>query len=232
MERKSQRGKPDQLRNQKLKEIPHSILVAEFEYLANTAIQAGEEHARVPQYYFMALGSSLASLLSVLEIPQKYVPWTYWGFALIFFILSGFGWLTVKQLISFRIAWLQSSLAMDEIKEYYINHFQQFNLQSAIQFRIAKLPDAYKPGSIGQLLASATSLMSSLSLLGGLTFLGLALSDFIGLKNGAMAGIFLALLSFRMQRRHYRKALENSAVQTKIKERKKEIQEEEKEKQK
>ena len=131
---------------QNLNEVPHKILMAEFEYLASAAQQANEDRAKVIQYYFISLGSLGASLVGLKDIPTIYLQWAYGGLALIFLLLTAFGVFTVRQLISLRLAWLDSSLAMDKIKKYYKNNFTDEQWSTVIRFRTEKLPNAYKRG--------------------------------------------------------------------------------------
>jgi len=190
------------------RKIPHDILIAEFEYLASAAQQAGEEHARVPQYYFMALGSLGASLFSLPKIPDLYLPWVHGGLSLLFLLFAAQGWMTVEQLIRLRQAWLKNSLAMDAIKEYYIRNFKKFKLPTAILIRPEGLPDPYRRFSISHLLAIATFVMSGLSIVIAAFFLELLRSGcprfdvtiFIGVAAALTAGVGL--------QKRYRNALE------------------------
>jgi hypothetical protein len=196
----------------------NEFLIAEFGYLAQAAQQANEDRARVTQYYFMALGSMGASLFGLREfrdIPEQYLRLTFVGLALVFSMLTVFGHFTARQLISLRLSWLKSLLAMDMIKEYYIDNFSKAGLSSVIRFRADELPPAYKPNSLSHLLALATFFMSALSLVVAAGFLEQAI---FGCMNYGVitVGFFVALLLFYWEQRNYRNALENSPIQADI----------------
>lgn len=197
-------------------EAPYKILVAEFEYLANAAQQANEDRAKVIQYYFISLGSLVGSVVSLREIPLSFLQWAYGGVAIIFLVLTVFGIFTVRQLIGLRLAWLEYSLAMDKIKEYYIDRFSQAGLPSAIRLRASRLPLAYQPGSISHLLALATFSLNALSLVIASAFLQLAVSDCLQFGAFMIAGLLLAVLLAVGQQMFYRTKLEKSGIQKDI----------------
>jgi hypothetical protein len=197
-------------------EAPYEILIAEFEYLANAAQQANEDRAKVIQYYFISLGSLAGSVVSLREVPPAYLPWAYGGIAIIFLVLTAFGFITVRQLIGLRLAWLEYSLSMDKIKEYYIDSFPKAGLSAVIRLRANKLPLAYQPGSISHLLARATFTLSALSLVIAAAFLQLAVYDCLQLGTVTIAGLVLAVLLFVGQQIYYRTKLEKSNVQKDI----------------
>ncbi|MGH7450271.1 MAG: hypothetical protein ACRENG_02925 [bacterium] len=197
-------------------EVPHMILIAEFEYLANAAQQANEDRAKVVQYYFMVLGALAGSVVGLREIPPTYLQWAYGVLTLIFLVLTVFGVFTVRQLIGLRLAWLEYSLAMDKIKEYYIDRFSNAGLPAAIRLRANKLPLAYQSGTISHLLALTIFLINALSLIIASTFLQLTL--FKCLKFGAVmiSGSLLAVLLVGGQQLYYRMKLEKSGIQKDI----------------
>jgi predicted RNase H-like HicB family nuclease len=200
------------------KKIPNEILIAEFEYLANAAQQANEDRARVTQYYLMTLGSVVASVLGLKEIKisDEYLPWVFSGLAILFFMLTSFGHLTIRQLIGFRTSWLRYTLEMDIIKQYYINQWPALNLSSVMRLLIPGLPDAYKSGSVANQLAMATCLMSLLAFIVALVFVGLAFYEPMGLQIGIVSGSALGIVLSILQYRYYRRQLENSSVQKEI----------------
>jgi hypothetical protein len=206
----------DPASNSNSNETPHKILIAEFEYLANAAQQANEDRAKVIQYYFISLGSLVGSVVSLREIPLSYLQWAYGGVAIIFLVLTVFGIFTVRQLIGLRLAWLEYSLSMDKIKEYYIDRFPKAGLPAAIRLRANKLPLAYQPGSISHLLARATFTLSALSLVIASAFLQLAVYDCLQFGAVMIAGLVLAVLLFVGQQIYYRMKLEKSNIQKDI----------------
>ena len=197
-------------------EMPHAILSAEFAYLAEAAQQANEDRARVTQYYFMALGSFVASLFGLKVIPQQYAELAYVGLSVLFLLFAGFGVLTIEQLIRLRLAWLKCSLAMDDIKEHYIRKFPEAELDSAIRFRTENLPPAFQKYSISHLLALATSLMSALSLLVAAVFLQRAWHRELDFAAVLWIGAILAIALFVLEQRHYYRKLSSAPIKNEI----------------
>ncbi len=199
-----------------LDEASHKILIAEFEYLANAAQQANEDRAKVMQYYFISLGSLAGSVVSLREVPPVHMSWAYGGVAIIFLVLTLLGIFTVRQLIGLRMAWLEYSLSMDKIKEYFIDRFPKADLPSVIRLRANKLPLAYQPGSISHLLARATFALNTLSLVIVAVFLQLALYDCLQFGAIIFIGLALAFLLAVGQQIYYRTKLEKSNIQKDI----------------
>jgi hypothetical protein len=206
----------DRVNDSNSNEAPSEILLAEFEYLANAAQQANEDRAKVIQYYFISLGSLAGSAVSLREVPPAYLSWAYGGVAIIFLVLTAFGMITVRQLIGLRLAWLEYSLSMDKIKEYYIDRFPKAGLPAAIRLRANKLPLAYQPGSISHLLALATFALNALSVVIASAFLQLAVSDCLQFGAFTIAGLVLAALLFGGQQIYYCMKLEKSNIQKDI----------------
>jgi hypothetical protein len=197
-------------------EMPHAILAAEFAYLAEAAQQANEDRARVTQYYFMALGSFIASLFGLKEIPGQYAELAAIGLTVLFLLFAGFGALTIEQLIRLRLAWLKCSLAMDDIKEHYIRKFPEAELDSAIRFRTENLPHAFQKYSISHLLALATSLMSALSLLAATVFLHRAWHRQLDFAGVMLVGVILSVTLFALEQAHYYKKLSTAPIKNEI----------------
>ncbi len=208
--------KQDRASGSNANEAPNEILIAEFEYLASAAQQANEDRAKVIQYYFISLGSLAGSVVSLREVPQAYLPWAYGGVAIIFLVLTAFGIITVRQLISLRLAWLEYSLSMDKIKEYYIDRFPKAGLLPVMRLRANKLPLAYQQGSISHLLAIATFSLNALSLVIAAVFMQLAKFNCLKFSVVTISGLVLAVLLFGGQQIYYRMKLEKSGIQKDI----------------
>jgi hypothetical protein len=91
------------------------LLAAEFDYIAQTAIQANEDRARVSSFYLIAVGSLLAALFSTQFFdptsPSQTVNLMFSG---LFALLMLLGASTVMQLARLRAAWHESALAMNQ----------------------------------------------------------------------------------------------------------------------
>lgn len=161
------------------------ILVAEFEYIAQTAFQAHEDRARVSTFYVITIGSILATLLSS-ETAVSDEPGMRWAFTGLFFVLSLFGLLTLLQLVRLRQAWFESVRVMNQIKHFFAQNVDKLDLKPAFLWHNGSRPSLFKPKSVSFLLAL------QVCLLGGLTF-GAAVF-FAGLAWGwsAVAGVAFA----------------------------------------
>ncbi len=160
---------------------PDDMLIAEFNYIAQTAFQANEDRARVASFYVVSVGSFIAAILGTQFLTEKFDPRTAnIAFAGLFFLLTGMGTLTIIQLSRLRSAWHESAIAMNQIKEYYIANLNESNLDQAIRWRVETLPDKYKRNSIAYLLAIQVALLSALTF-GAATFF---------LLQGSNAGVF------------------------------------------
>jgi hypothetical protein len=100
---------------------PDEILIAEYNYIAQSAFQANEDRARVASFYFVSVGSLVAAILSTQFAGdiQGIAP----AFSLLFAFLTLLGTLTISQLARLRAAWYAAVLAMNKIKDYTIEHF-------------------------------------------------------------------------------------------------------------
>lgn len=150
-----------------------TILVAEFEYIAQTAFQANEDRARVTNFYLVAVGSLVAAILST-QAESLRDTYAYWGFAALFGVLTLAGVLTLLQLARLRQAWFDSASAMNRIKEFYIQQLHEAKLEEAFLWRMSTLPARLSPWSISSLLATQVSLLGGVTLGAATVFAGLA----------------------------------------------------------
>jgi hypothetical protein len=152
---------------------PDEILVTEFEYIAQTAFQADEDRARITTFYLTSLSSLVAAILSV-QLEKLQEPSTYWAFSALLILLSLAGALTVLQLARLRQAWFDSILAMNQIKEFYMQHLQEMNLGEAFRWRLTTIPPKFKPWSISFMLAVQVALLGGTTLGAAIIFAGLS----------------------------------------------------------
>lgn len=151
----------------------NALLIAEFEYIAQTAFQATEDRSRATTLYLVTTGSLIAAILST-QVEQLQVAETYWSFAILFGGLSFFSLLTLLQLARLRLAWLSSVAAMNHIKQFYIEHSQFPELESAFLWNVRTLPSPSKPWSVASLLMLQVALLGSLAAGAAIIFFGLA----------------------------------------------------------
>lgn len=137
------------------------LLAAEFHYIAQTAIQANEDRARVSSFYLIAVGSLVAALLGTQFFDINSPLWTVnLIFGGLFTLLTLLGTSTVLQLARLRAAWYESALAMNQIKDYMIS--QNETLTQAFRWTTNTLPSKHKTNSISYYQAREVALISGL----------------------------------------------------------------------
>jgi hypothetical protein len=180
-------------------------LVAEYEYIANSAIQANEDRARVASFYLVAVGSLVAALFStqIFDITANFDTLSFL-FSGLFLVLTLLGTLTVVQLARLRSAWYESMAALNQIKEYAIS--KDKDLAKAFRWRQRSMPPLYKPNSVSYQQTIEVAILSGLMLGASVYFLLLGIQ--IG-NPGVSWGltIIAAILGFIFQLYVYRRFL-------------------------
>ncbi|HET6823814.1 MAG TPA: hypothetical protein VFH34_14290 [Anaerolineales bacterium] len=180
------------------------LLAAEFNYIAQTAVQANEDRARVSSFYLIAVGSAVAALLGtqLLDInsPSRTVNLIFSG---LFALLTLLGTSTVMQLARLRSAWYESALAMNQLKDYMIT--QNTTLNQAFRWKTSTLPSIRKKDSISYYQALEVALISGLMLGAAAFFLQRAFLP-IGFLHWVLSGV-IAIATIYLQLALYRRAL-------------------------
>ncbi|HJR79778.1 MAG TPA: hypothetical protein VJ821_06885 [Anaerolineales bacterium] len=137
------------------------LLAAEFNYIAQTAIQANEDRARISSFYLIAVGSAVAALLGTqlfdINSPLQTVNLIFSG---LFALLTLLGTSTIMQLAHLRAAWHESALAMNQLKDYMMS--QNITLNEAFRWKTNTLPSKYKRNGISYYQALEVALISGL----------------------------------------------------------------------
>ena len=180
------------------------IIAAEYEYIAQTAFQAQEDRARMTSFYIVSLGSLFGAFFSTSFTEETITPLTYAGFAALFFFLSYFGFITLKQLIMLRKAWFESAKAMNQIKDFLISRNK--DLSAAFRWRSKTLPPTYKPGNVAYLLAHQVSLLGATTIGTGVFFGSNAIS--LPMALAIPIALIAGYAFWRFQMNYYRKQLE------------------------
>ena len=180
------------------------LLAAEFNYIAQTAIQANEDRARVSSFYLIAVGSAVAALLGtqLLDVnsPLRTVNLIFSG---LFALLTLLGTSTVMQLARLRSAWYESALAMNQLKDYMIT--QNTSLNQAFRWKTSTLPSIRKKDSISYYQALEVALISGLMLGAAAFFLQRAFLP-IGFLHWVLSGV-IAIVTIYLQLALYQRAL-------------------------
>lgn len=151
---------------------PDEILRQEFEYARETSLQANNDRAQVVNLFLILVGGVGSIALAVpqfgagkdLQLPPAV-------FTLVFFLIGLLGLFTVLKLIRLRQAWHDSTLTMNQIKDFYLAHYPE--LAPAFRWRTETIP---RPGKIGTItfdLAVLVALIDSVAVGGGMLFVNL-----------------------------------------------------------
>lgn len=182
------------------------LLAAEFHYIAQTAIQANEDRARVSSFYLIAVGSLVAAIFGAqyIEEPAQLPISTDLLFGGLFALLTLLGTSTVLQLARLRLAWYESARAMNQMKEYMVNRNK--SLGEAFRWTTSSLPDKYKKGSISYYQTIEVAIISGLMLGTSVFFLQRTL--FASISVPLLLPLAAGILTTYLQIHVYRRALQ------------------------
>lgn len=181
------------------------LLAAEFNYIAQTAIQANEDRARVSSFYLIAVGSVVAALLGTqlfdINSPLQTVNLIFSG---LFALLTLLGSSTVMQLARLRTAWYESALAMNQMKDFMMN--QNTTLTQAFRWKTSTLPSKYKKDSVSYYQAFEVAMLSGMMGGASIFFLLRAFFPTFGFLHFLLSG-FIVITTVFIQLLIYQKAL-------------------------
>ena len=164
------------------------LLAAEYSYIAQTAIQAFEDRARVSSFYLIAVGSLIAALFGTqLFKPETYTLAIKLMFSGLFLLLTLLGASTVMQLAQLRASWYESMMAMNQLKDFAMQ--QSPELANAFRWKTTTLPAKYKSGSVSTYQAREVSLISALMFGAAIFFLQQALNLPINTLTWIICGV-------------------------------------------
>jgi len=112
------------------KEMPIELLIREFDYARETASQAMEDRHKMVNFFLILTGAVFAGTINLLaknnaSIISEFHSRSIAAFLLIFLFLAGFFY--VLKLAFLRVAWYDSALAMNQIKDYYCKDHPDFD---------------------------------------------------------------------------------------------------------
>jgi F0F1-type ATP synthase assembly protein I len=137
------------------------LLAAEYDYIAQTAIQAHEDRSRVASFYLIAVGSLLAAMFGTqIFDPGFYSQTINLMFGGLFLLLTLLGTSSILQLARLRAAWYESALAMNQIKDFMVS--ENKDLLKAFRWKTDTLPPKYKPSSVSYYQAFEVALIGGL----------------------------------------------------------------------
>jgi len=178
------------------------LLAAEYDYIAQTAIQAHEDRARVSSFYLIAVGSLLAAMFGTqLFDPGFYSRTVNLMFSGLFILLTLLGTSTIMQLARLRAAWYESAHAMNQLKDFMVS--QNESLAKAFRWTTNTLPPRYKTASVSYYQAVEVALIGGLMFGAAMLFLQQAFFR-ISMLNWlicALAGLTIIYLQLYLYKR-------------------------------
>ncbi len=152
------------------------ILKMEFDYARITASEAMQDRHTMVNFYLLAFGVIATGVLAILsrqaDLPQSIGTILLW-------VLCAVGWLYFLKIIRLRQAWHESAQAMNQIKEFFIQHDQHFEpeeLRPAFRWQPHTLPPPDKPWTVFFYSALLIALLDSMAYVLGAALLDLNLS--------------------------------------------------------
>jgi len=143
------------------------ILGWEFEYARTTASEAMQDRHTMINFHLLAVGVVASGIVAVLgkdtDLPKAAGTVLLW-------LVCGVGWLYFLKLIRLRQTWHDSARAMNQIKEFYIQHAQAFDpdvLRSAFRWQAHTLPAPDKPWTVFFYSAMLIGLLDSVAYVAG-----------------------------------------------------------------
>ena len=139
------------------------ILKLEFEYAQKTAEQAQDDRMAIVNLYLLlvgGLGSVALALPQFSAQPAFALPDE--AYAVLFGLLGLLGFFTLLTLVRLRQAWQDSALAMNRIKQLYIEKFP--DLANAFRWRADTIPPPGKLWTITFNLSLLVALIDSVAM--------------------------------------------------------------------
>jgi hypothetical protein len=175
------------------------ILRLEFEYARITASEAMQDRHTMVNFYLLAFGVIATGVLAILsgeaDLPQSIGTLLLW-------IVCAVGWLYFLKIIRLRQAWHESARAMNQIKEFFIQHDEHFEpeeLRPAFRWQAHSLPSPDKPWTLFFYSAVLIALLDSMAYVLGAALLDLNVSPAIPRVDLAFYLIFgMGFLAFHI----------------------------------
>lgn len=177
-----------------------NMLLQEYNYASSTAYQALEDRARIFSFYLGLVGALMTAIGVIAQIGGGLQSKSSREVIIaVLAVIGASGVAFFLQLIRLRQAWRQSALAMNIIKEHYIDAFKEDpRAAQMFHWRLRTLPKGEKYNSMSFVICMTVALLDSLgfaaaALLALLIWLAPQLGDSI--TGGAVSwGIALLVL--------------------------------------
>ena len=158
------------------------ILQWEFEYARTTASEAMNDRQTLVNFYLAIVGALLTAVaILIIEGPELQELSAYHAIgAVVLWALVIVGWIFFLQMVQLRRAWYRSARSMNRIKDFYLEHAQDFNreeLGEAFLWKTESLPRPDKKWNIFFFSMTLIAFLNSLSFTFGALLLDLPVYD-------------------------------------------------------
>jgi 8-oxo-dGTP pyrophosphatase MutT (NUDIX family) len=142
-----------------------NLLMQEYSYASSTAYQALEDRARMFNLYLVLMGALATGVGIITQIGANLGGYAPEIIVALLAIMGVVGVAFFIKLIRLRQAWRESAIAMNIIKEHYIQMFRKANpeIEQMFHWRMWTLPKGEKRGSISFVICMTVALLGSLS---------------------------------------------------------------------
>jgi hypothetical protein len=143
-----------------------NLLIEEYKYAGSTAYQAIEDRARIVNLYYILLGILATGLSAIYQFSGSSRPYSQLLVILLLLVVSGLSVTFFINVIRLRQSFLESIIAMNVIKEFYIQQFQQQmpNIEKVFRWRLKTIPTGERIGSVTFIMGYLIALVGSLCL--------------------------------------------------------------------
>ena len=166
-----------------------NMLLEEYNYAGVTAYQAMEDRARVFNLYLLLIGVLVSGLGAIFQFGGSIRDLTQWLSVALLIVAGLLGFVFFLQLIRLRQAHRESLVAMNFVKEYYIEQFtgQMPGVEQAFRWRLRTIPTGERLGSVTFLVCYTVACLGSISF---------AAAAFVLVSSSAISPALDTLLSF------------------------------------
>lgn len=142
-----------------------NLLMQEFTYASSTAYQALEDRARMFNLYLVLIGALATGVGVITQFGQKLDGYAAEIIVALLAIMGVVGVAFFIKLIRLRQAWRESAIAMNVIKEHYIQKFAQDapEIEKMFRWRLRTMPTGETRGNISFVVCMTVALLGSLS---------------------------------------------------------------------
>jgi hypothetical protein len=143
-----------------------NLLIEEYKYAGSTAYQAIEDRARTVSIYYILLGILGTGLSAIYQLSGSSRPYSQLLVIILLLVVSALSVTFFLNIIRLRQSFLESIIAMNVIKEFYIQQFQQQmpNIEKVFRWRLKTIPSGERFGSVTFVMSYLIALVGSLCL--------------------------------------------------------------------